>query len=306
MRPRTRQEQGLRGGVRVLRQRTTSHPWDHRESWREEMCAFGPLGRVTASAWDSSDHDAPQGHLHAATAMIAAPDERPVSVVEHAAGVTVRVHGVELAFGGLVARGTVEHGPDGRMIVRLSSEQGRYLGRVTVEHDEAGRQTRQCISGDVLQRVYDAGRPPYGVVARWRRVAARLERWRAAWKACRLSGTLRRNIAWLRWGADWHEVRWTYDASGVVLEEQTLALGRVTRRIVFTYTDSGDFESRRLYDTDDEVPRSCETCEYEYDEAGNWIRRTTNRWVRLKPGQAFGTGPVHEETVRKIEYYKVA
>jgi hypothetical protein len=97
MRARSRQEQGLLGPVRAVRQRTVSHNWEHKETWREEMCSFGTVGRLTTYVWNSSDQNEPQGHVHATSPRPAAalPD-RPVSVTEHAGGVTGRVHGTDL------------------------------------------------------------------------------------------------------------------------------------------------------------------------------------------------------------------
>ncbi|MGE0043283.1 MAG: hypothetical protein AB7V01_19075 [Vicinamibacterales bacterium] len=307
MRARSRQEQGLRGPVRAVRQRTVSHGWDHREAWREEMCGFGQVGRLTAYAWNSSDQDQPQGHLHATSAKPAevVPDTRPVSVSEHAGGVTVRVHGTDLEFSGRVSRGVVEQWEDGRINVRLLTERGKYLGRVIVEHDAEGRLTRRCTSGDVLPHVHGS-RPPSKRSGRLARAMRRVSIWYDAWAACMVSGTpSHMAMAWLRWGADWHEVRRAYTADGAILEEQTLRLGSPVRRVAYTIADTGELETRSDYEGRDPIPRARETHEYEYDKHGNWTRRFTTRWMRLDKGQAF-TGTVHEETKREFEYYKVA
>ncbi|MGE3276968.1 MAG: hypothetical protein AB7O67_17790 [Vicinamibacterales bacterium] len=307
MRAKSRQEQGLKGQVRALRQRTVSHTWDHRESWREEMCGFGQVGRVTAYAWKSSDQEEPQGAVHATAPRRPErdPEARPVAVEEHAGGVTVRVHGAALEFGGRVARGLVEYPGEGRVNVRLLNERGKLLGRILVEQDASGRLVRRCVSGDVEHQAYENGPQPT-MFSRWRRASRKVTRFYDALGACMASGTPSHLAAtWLRWGADWQELRFLYNEDGAILEELTLRLGVPVHRVVYTYAAGGELESRRRYEGLDPVAREVETHEYEYDHDGNWTRRFTIRWARLERGETF-TGAIHEETTRQLEYYKAA
>jgi hypothetical protein len=185
------------------------------------------------------------------------------------------------------------------------SEQGHYLGRVMVEQDAKGRLVRRCTSGDVLQHEHGSGPPPKSDSTS-ARASRRLAIWLDAWSACLVSGTPSHlAFSWLRWGADWQELRRAYTETGEILEEQTLRLGVPVRRVAYTYTDTGYLESRSEFDGTDPIPRSRETHEYECDKAGNWTSRYTSRWMRLRPDETF-TGAVHEDATREFEYYKAA